>query len=84
MSIVNASPASVDPNEKSLRKHLSLADRGFAVSIYLALKLQGLQFLEGEVRVWETEVAKVLASTFDAFFDAANVTHHLLPELRQQ
>lgn len=65
MSIVDASPTSVDATEKSLRKHLSLADRGIAVSIYLALQLQGLQFLEGEVGVWETEVAKVLASTLD-------------------
>ena len=63
MSIVDTSPASVDATGKSLREHLSLADRCLAVSIYLALKLQRLLFLEDEAGVWKTEVAKVLTST---------------------
>jgi MoxR-like ATPase len=49
--------------EKSLREHLYVADRGLAISIYLALKLQRPLFLEGEAGVGKTEVAKVLAST---------------------
>ena len=63
MNIADASPASVDATEKSLREHLYVADRGLAVSIYLALKLQRPLFLEGEAGVGKTEVAKVLAST---------------------
>ena len=63
MSIADTSPASVDAMEKSLREHLYVADRGLAISIYLALKLQRPLFLEGEAGVGKTEVAKVLAST---------------------
>jgi len=63
LSIADTSPASVDAMEKSLREHLYVADRGLAISIYLALKLQRPLFLEGEAGVGKTEVAKVLAST---------------------
>ena len=59
----DAETASVDAMEKSLREHLYVADRGLAISIYLALKLQRPLFLEGEAGVGKTEVAKVLAST---------------------
>ena len=38
-----------------------IADRGLAVSIYLALRLKRPLFLEGEAGVGKTEVAKVLA-----------------------
>jgi MoxR-like ATPase len=62
LSIPDASPASVDATEKALREQLYVADRGLAVSIYLALKLQRPLFLEGEAGVGKTEVAKVLAS----------------------
>ena len=62
MSPADAKPASVDEMEKSLREHLYVADRGLAISIYLALKLQRPLFLEGEAGVGKTEVAKVLAS----------------------
>ena len=63
MSPADAKPTSVDAMEKSLREHLYVADRGLAISIYLALKLQRPLFLEGEAGVGKTEVAKVLAST---------------------
>jgi MoxR-like ATPase len=63
LSITDASPASVDATEKALSEQLYVADRGLAVSIYLALKLQRPLFLEGEAGVGKTEVAKVLAST---------------------
>jgi MoxR-like ATPase len=39
-----------------------MADRGLAVSIFIALKLGRPLFLEGEAGVGKTEVAKVLAS----------------------
>jgi MoxR-like ATPase len=63
LSPADANPASVDAMEKSLQEHLYVADRGLAISIYLALKLQRPLFLEGEAGVGKTEVAKVLAST---------------------
>ena len=42
-----------------------MADRGLAVSIYLALRLQRPLFLEGEAGVGKTEVAKVLAAALN-------------------
>ena len=57
--------ASVDDLQKALQDNLYVADRGLAVSIYLALKLQRPLFLEGEAGVGKTEVAKVLASSLD-------------------
>ncbi len=42
-----------------------VAERGLAVSIYLALRLQRPLFLEGEAGVGKTEVAKVLAAALD-------------------
>ena len=39
-----------------------MADRGLALSIYLALRLKRPLFLEGEAGVGKTEVAKVLAA----------------------
>ena len=43
-----------------------VADRGLAMSVYLALKLKRPLFLEGEAGVGKTEVAKVLASALGA------------------
>ena len=42
-----------------------MADRGLALSIFLALKLQRPLFLEGEAGVGKTEVSKVLAEALD-------------------
>ena len=56
---------SVDELQKTLSNHLYVADRGLAMSIYLALKLKRPLFLEGEAGVGKTEVAKVLASALD-------------------
>jgi len=42
-----------------------MADRGLAVSVFLALKLGRPIFLEGEAGVGKTEVAKVLARILD-------------------
>ncbi len=59
-------PASVDELQTALRGELYVADRGLAMSAYLALSLQRPLFLEGEAGVGKTEVAKALASTLGA------------------
>ena len=58
-------PASIDELQDRLRDALYVADRGLAISIYLALKLNRPLFLEGEAGVGKTEVAKVLASILE-------------------
>jgi MoxR-like ATPase len=55
-------PASVDELQTLLAREQYIADRGLAVSIFLALTLQRPLFLEGEAGVGKTEVAKVLAA----------------------
>jgi MoxR-like ATPase len=57
-----ASVASIEQLEALLEGQLYIADRGLAISIYLALTLQRPLLLEGEAGVGKTEVAKVLAS----------------------
>ena len=42
-----------------------MADRGLALSVFLALKLQRPLFLEGEAGVGKTEVSKVLSEALD-------------------
>jgi len=59
-------PESVDELQQTLRKQLYVADRGLGMSVYLALKLKRPLFLEGEAGVGKTEVARALASAFDA------------------
>ncbi len=59
-------PASVDGLQATLRDELYVADRGLAMSVYLALTLKRPLFLEGEAGVGKTEVAKVLASALGA------------------
>ena len=59
-------PQSVDELQETLRDQLYIADRGLAMSVYLALKLKRPLFLEGEAGVGKTEVAKALASAFGA------------------
>ena len=59
-------PESVDELQQILRKQLYVADRGLAMSVYLALRLQRPLFLEGEAGVGKTEVARALASAFGA------------------
>lgn len=58
-------PTSVDDLQKALQDNLYVADRGLAISIYLALKLRRPLFLEGEAGVGKTEVAKVLAAALN-------------------
>src|SRR5499427_2020128 len=52
---------SVEDLQRALADERYMADRGLAVSIYLALRMQRPLFLEGEAGVGKTEVAKVLA-----------------------
>ena len=59
-------PESVDELQQILRKQLYVADRGLAMSVYLALRLKRPLFLEGEAGVGKTEVARALASAFGA------------------
>ncbi len=59
-------PISVDALQEALRGELYVADRGLAMSIYLALQLRRPLFLEGEAGVGKTEVARSLASALDA------------------
>ena len=76
-----SAPASIDELQATLRDGLYVADRGLAVSIYLALKLQRPLFLEGEAGVGKTEVAKVLASALGRnlirlqCYEGLDVTH---------
>jgi MoxR-like ATPase len=56
---------SVDELQQALAAERYMAERGLAVSIYLALRLQRPLFLEGEAGVGKTEVAKVLAAALD-------------------
>ena len=55
-------PGSVDELQEALAQQRYIAERGLAVSIYLALRLKRPLFLEGEAGVGKTEVAKVLAA----------------------
>src|SRR5262245_42208029 len=57
-------PTSIEELQSLLERHLYVADRGLATSIYLALKLRRPLLLEGEAGVGKTEVAKVLAAAF--------------------
>jgi MoxR-like ATPase len=61
-----ALPQSVDELQQTLEAQHYVADRGLAVSIYLALRLRRPLFLEGEAGVGKTEVAKVLAAALHA------------------
>jgi MoxR-like ATPase len=58
-------PGSVDDLQHALAAQRYIADRGLAVSLFLALRLQRPLFLEGEAGVGKTEVAKALAAALD-------------------
>jgi MoxR-like ATPase len=57
-------PTSVDDLTERLRSGGYLADRGLAISVFLAMRLDRPLLLEGEVGVGKTEVAKALAEVF--------------------
>ena len=58
----SAMPASVEDVQNLLRDQAYITDRGLAIAIFLALKLQRPLFLEGEAGVGKTEIARALAS----------------------
>jgi MoxR-like ATPase len=57
---------SVDETSAALEAESYLADRGLALSVYLALELRRPLLLEGEPGVGKTEVGKTLASALGA------------------
>jgi MoxR-like ATPase len=57
-----ASPASIDDLQQRLARHGYVADRGLAVSLFLAVRLQRPLFLEGEAGVGKTATAAALAA----------------------
>ena len=57
-----AGPESIEDVQNLLRDHAYIADRGLAIAIFLALKLQRPLFLEGEAGVGKTEIARALAT----------------------
>ena len=61
MTTINSLPATIDEVQSQLRQQGYITDRGLAVSIFLALKLQRPLFLEGEAGVGKTEIARALA-----------------------
>ena len=65
MTTTDTQPASIDQVQNLLRDQQYVADRGLAVSIYLALTLKRPLFLEGEAGVGKTEIARSLAKGLD-------------------
>ena len=57
-----SAPASIEDVQSLLRDQAYITDRGLAIAIFLALKLQRPLFLEGEAGVGKTEIARALAS----------------------
>ena len=58
----DSAPASIEDVQSLLRDQAYITDRGLAIAIFLALKLQRPLFLEGEAGVGKTEIARALAS----------------------
>jgi len=58
-------PTTIEEVQALLREQQYIADRGLAVAIFLALKLQRPLFVEGEAGVGKTEIARALASGLD-------------------
>ena len=59
-------PTSVDELQEALRGEMYVADRGLAMSAYLALHLGRPLFLECEAGVGKTEMASALASALNS------------------
>ena len=57
-----AAPSSIEDVQSLLRDQAYITDRGLAIAIFLALKLQRPLFLEGEAGVGKTEIARALAA----------------------
>ncbi len=61
MTTISSLPTTIDEVQSLLRQQGYITDRGLAVAIFLALKLQRPLFLEGEAGVGKTEIARALA-----------------------
>jgi MoxR-like ATPase len=61
LTSIGTTPSTIDEVQELLRAQLYVTDRGLAVAIFLALKLQRPLFLEGEAGVGKTEIARTLA-----------------------
>ena len=55
-------PATIDDLQSRLLDHTYVADRGLAISLFLALRLQRPLFLEGEAGVGKTALAAAIAA----------------------
>lgn len=55
-------PSSIEDVQGLLRDQDYISDRGLAIAIFLALRLQRPLFLEGEAGVGKTEIARALAA----------------------
>ena len=62
IDVASPVPASVEDVQSLLRDQAYITDRGLAIAIFLALKLQRPLFLEGEAGVGKTEIARALAA----------------------
>jgi MoxR-like ATPase len=60
-----AAPATIDALQSRLLDCAYVADRGLAVSLFLALRLQRPLFLEGEAGVGKTALAAAVANVLD-------------------
>ena len=60
------SPASISELEERLASERYVADRGLAISLFLALRLNKPLFLEGEAGVGKTSLAAAAAAALDA------------------
>ena len=65
MTTTTTLPTTIEEVQALLRQQQYIADRGLAVAIFLALKLQRPLFVEGEAGVGKTEIARALASGLD-------------------
>ena len=65
MTTTGSLPETIDAAQDLLRSQQYIADRGLAVAIFLALKLQRPLFLEGEAGVGKTEIARALSTGLD-------------------
>src|SRR5262245_52326325 len=75
------SPGSVSDLQQQLTARQYVADRGLAVSLFLALQLRRPLFLEGEAGVGKTALASALASALQTdlirlqCYEGLDVTH---------
>src|SRR5215471_10227306 len=60
-----SSPATIDDLQSRLLDRAYVADRGLAVSLFLAIRLQRPLFLEGEAGVGKTALAAAVAGVLD-------------------